>query len=129
MTLERVPAIVEMWTDYRLVRSLLSSTPLPEVVKALDVGQGRKPDTTSDVVPLGRLLNRRLRLPWWQPLCLPRALVLYRMARRRGFTPQLVIGLPTLADSKDAHAWVEIDGRDVGPPPGGRGHLPLARYS
>lgn len=91
------------------------------------MGQGRKPDTTFDVVPLGRLLNRRLRPPWWQPSCLPRALVLYRMARRRGFTPQLVIGLPTVADSKDAPAWVEIDDRDVGPP--GRGHLPLARYS
>jgi hypothetical protein len=40
----------------------------------------------------------------------------------------LVIGLPREAITKDAHAWVELDGTDVGPPPGRAGHEPMARF-
>ena len=39
--------------------------------------------------------------------------------------------VPVLTESlrhKDAHAWVELAGVDVGPPPGRNGHVELARY-
>jgi hypothetical protein len=57
------------------------------------------------------------------------ALVLYRLLRAQGDRAELVIGLPSDARTKDAHAWVELDGVDVGPPPGRSGHLELTRYS
>jgi hypothetical protein len=36
--------------------------------------------------------------------------------------------LPHHATSHDAHAWVELRGRDVGPLPGGSGYVELTRY-
>ena len=42
---------------------------------------------------------------------------------------ELVIGLPEQAKDERAHAWVELEGRDVGPPPGRAGHLEMARLS
>ena len=65
----------------------------------------------------------------YQPRCLLRALVLFRELRRQGDPAELVIGLPRELVDKDAHAWVEIDGVDVGPPPGRGPHEPLARYA
>jgi hypothetical protein len=50
------------------------------------------------------------------------------MLREQGTPAELVIGLA--ADARDhlAHAWIEVDGIDVGPPPGRYGHSPIARY-
>ena len=36
--------------------------------------------------------------------------------------------LPGEARDQTAHAWVELNGRDVGPPPGRNGHAELARF-
>jgi hypothetical protein len=55
-------------------------------------------------------------------------MVLYRLLREQGDDVQLVIGLPLEPRDKDAHAWVEMDGHDVGPPPGRGKHVELARY-
>ena len=52
----------------------------------------------------------------------------YRLLREQGDEPELVIGLPQTAADKDAHAWVELDGVDVGPPPGRGTHEELARF-
>jgi hypothetical protein len=54
--------------------------------------------------------------------------VLFTLLRRRGSQAELVIGLPENASTHEAHAWVELDGRDVGPPPGQNGHVQLARF-
>jgi hypothetical protein len=62
-----------------------------------------------------------------RPRCLINALVLFRLLREQGEAAILVIGLPEVATDERAHAWVEVDGRDVGPPPGGRGYRELAR--
>jgi hypothetical protein len=45
-------------------------------------------------------------------------MVLARMLRRRGYSAQVVIGLPTEGVGQDhrfAHAWVEVE-EAVGPP-------------
>jgi hypothetical protein len=55
-------------------------------------------------------------------------MVLYRLLEGQGIDAELVIGLPREPRDKDAHAWVEVDGVDVGPPPGGSRHEELARY-
>jgi hypothetical protein len=60
--------------------------------------------------------------------CLVAALVLFRLLREQGEPAELVIGMPRTPNSEDAHAWVEVGDVDVGPPPGRRGHLELARY-
>jgi hypothetical protein len=54
--------------------------------------------------------------------------VLYRLLREQGDDAELVVGLPARAVDKDAHAWVELGGVDVGPPPGRSGHEELARF-
>jgi hypothetical protein len=57
------------------------------------------------------------------------ALVLFRLLREQGDAAELVIGLPENPGGKDAHAWVELEGVDVGPPPGRSGHDEMARFS
>ncbi len=77
---------------------------------------------------LGRIVDRVLRLGPYRPRCLVLSLVLFRLLRRQGTPAELVIGLPREAESHEAHAWVEVDAEDVGPPPGRMGHEGLARY-
>jgi hypothetical protein len=55
--------------------------------------------------------------------------VLYRLLREDGFEPVLVIGTPQEAESPMAHAWIEVSGYDVGPPPGRGAHQELMRLS
>jgi hypothetical protein len=77
---------------------------------------------------LNRAVSRGLRIGPLQPRCLTRSLVLYALLRAQGDAAEVVIGLPTVASSTDAHAWVELDNEDVGPLPGRRGYEPMARY-
>lgn len=77
---------------------------------------------------LGRIVHRLLSPGSYRPRCLVSSLVFLRALRRTGTAGELVIGLPPAAGSHDAHAWVEIDGREVGPPPGRLGHTEMARY-
>jgi hypothetical protein len=98
--------------------------PLPDLVRRLaDVGPLRP-----RVPPrrLSRATVRALSAGGRPPRCLLAALVLYRLLREQGDPAELVIGLPDDADGPDAHAWVELDGVDLGPFPG-RHHVPLAR--
>lgn len=101
--------------------------PLPELMQRLqqETSRGRQ---ALDAKRLGRIVQRALGVGPWQARCLWTSLVLYKLLRAQGDDPQLVIGLPREPKDKDAHAWVEIDGRDVGPPPGASNHEELTRY-
>jgi hypothetical protein len=125
---DRAALLVEMWQVYRRTRTLLRTRELPAVVRELAVLPPVRGGADVDPVWLGRTTWRRLRWPGGGPVCLDRALVQFAMLSRRGLRPEVVIGLPRSASDKDAHAWVEVDHVDVGPPPGGSGHVPLARY-
>lgn len=60
-----------------------------------------------------------------KPTCLKKALVLYRLLRRRGVEVELVIGVRRAEERLEAHAWVQHGRRAVG---GGREaerHAPL----
>ena len=112
---------------YLRIRPRVHREPLPVYVARL----GRPEDQTDRRHPpfrLSRAVYRTLRLGRRQPTCLVNALVLYRLLREQGDDAELVIGLPESAADKDAHAWVELDGVDVGPPPGRSGHAELARF-
>jgi hypothetical protein len=55
--------------------------------------------------------------------------VLFRLLRAQGDPAELVIGLPHEPRDEEAHAWVEIQRVDVGPPPGKGSHEELARFA
>lgn len=80
-------------------------------------------------VQVGRIVTTTLTIGRRRPRCLIAALVAFRLCRVEGHPVELVIGLPKHPTDKDAHAWLEMAGADVGPPPGRLGHVELARYS
>ena len=116
-----------IWWTFATVTGVERRHPLPQAVAELGLVAPRA-HLRLEPPRLGRIVGRVLRIGWWRPRCLFTALVLYRLLQEQGDQAELVIGMPLDSRSKDAHAWVEVDRVDVGPPPGGRGRLPLARY-
>lgn len=109
------------------VRLQVHRRPLPKLVGTLAETSAR---SGAHLAPrrLGNAVDRVLRLGRRRPTCLVSSLVLFRLLRLQGDPAELVIGLPLNAADKDAHAWVEVGGMDVGPPPGRNGNVELARY-
>jgi hypothetical protein len=124
----KIVLVCRIWLCFLAILIELRVRPLPHVITRLGIPSRR---TREPVAParLGRIVQRTLRAPGWQARCLFSSLVLYRLLRLQGERCEVVIGLPREPKDKDAHAWVELDGIDVGPPPGGRHHQELARYS
>ena len=117
--------LARIWALAATTQIALWRRPLPTVVAALE------PLGTEPRLPLRTMvrgIHRGLRIGPWRPRCLLRSLVLFRLLREQGAPAVLVIGLGHEARTSDAHAWVELDGHDVGPPPGGRGYQELARF-
>jgi hypothetical protein len=124
----RVTLAVRIVACYAQVRRRLAREPLP----ALAASFGDVPVRSGDPIParqLGWAIDRTLRIGSRRPRCIFNALVLYRLLREQGDEAVLVVGLPEAAINKDAHAWVELNGMDVGPPPGRAGHQPMARFT
>jgi Transglutaminase-like superfamily len=117
-----------IWWCFLTTLLRLKRAPLPLLMARLGDRSASADSRSIDPRRLGRIVQRVLRLGRWQARCLWSSLVLFQLLRRQGVEPQLVIGLPLVPKDKDAHAWVEIDGEDVGPPPGRSGHQELARY-
>jgi hypothetical protein len=124
----RLGLAVRIWTAFVRVRLTTQAHPLPVAVTRLGAA-GRPPRYRIAPRRLGSIVSRVLRFGPWRARCLWTALVLYGLLRDQGNEAELVIGLPLEPKDFDAHAWVEIDGKDVGPPPGRARHEELARYS
>ena len=123
----RAVLAARIWWLAARVRRDVHRVPLPDLVARLDehaVTAGRRHDARR----LGAAVAHALTVGGRRPTCLVQSLVLYALLRAQGARPQLVIGLPDGAVSADAHAWIELDGADVGPPPGRAEHVALARY-
>ena len=86
------------------------------------------PGASIEVARVTGAVDRLLVLPLRPLRCLPRALVLYSLLIGEGHHARIAIGLPRISTDPRAHAWVEVDGIDVGPSPGQDGHAPLALY-
>jgi hypothetical protein len=118
---------VRIWRSFLIVRWEMRRHPLPELVAKLGtplcLTQARHAPHR-----LSKAVHRCLRIRWLQSTCLIRSLVLYRLLREQGAPAELVIGLPVGATTHEAHAWVELNGKDWGPPPGRGTHLPMARF-
>jgi hypothetical protein len=124
-----------IWTTAVAVVVALRRERLPALISRLGAPAASATDPRSaaahPTLPpalLSRAVSRGLRLGPWQPRCLIRALVLYRLLRAQGDEPVLVIGLDAARPTTEAHAWVELGGRDIGPAPGALGHRALVRY-
>lgn len=126
--LDRLGLAVQVVLRYVRIRLLLMGrSPLPMVVDRL------APRDSPRAVELGpsqlrRAVDKILRLPGRPLRCLPRALVLYSLLAEGGHAPRLAIGLPESSSDITAHAWVEVNGIDVGPSPGRNGHTALTTY-
>jgi hypothetical protein len=117
---------LRIWSLYPRVLVGLRRQELPAYVARLGTPGGRRAPLAPD--RLSRAVDRSLRVGSRQPRCLVSALVLYRLLREQGDAAELVIGLPETPADKEAHAWVELGGVDVGPPPGRGTHEELARF-
>jgi hypothetical protein len=123
----KIRLAARIWVRFVWVRVNVRRSPLPELV-----GRLGKPRKTARRLPPWRLsgaVDRSLRIGRAKPTCLTNALVLYRLLREQGEPAELVLGTAPSGASRDAHAWVELGGVDVGPPPGRSGHDEMARFS
>lgn len=123
----RLGLAVRIWTAFVRVRWATKRHPLPVAVRRVG-SAGRPPRNRIEPRRLGSIVARVLRFGPWRARCLWTAFVLFRLLRDQEDEAELVIGLPLEPKDFDAHAWVEIDGTDVGPPPGRGRHQELARY-
>jgi hypothetical protein len=112
---------------FALIWVRLRREPLPDVIRGLGRVDRVRP-ARARPVRMGLIVSRALRIGGYQARCLYTSLVLFRFLHEQGIDADIVIGLPREPKDKDAHAWIEIDGRDVGPPPGRAQHVELARY-
>jgi len=119
---------LRIWALLARVLVGLRREPLPAFVARLGE-TGSRPRERHSAAKLSHAVDRSLRIGGRRPRCLVNALVLYCLLREQDEAPELVIGLPAQPTDKDAHAWVELGGVDVGPPPGRSGHEELARFS
>ena len=126
--LAKVGLVLRIWAAFVQVRWATYRYPLPAAITRLGAA-GRPPRYQLEPHRLGRIVARVLRFGPWKARCLWTALVLYGFLRDQGDAAELVIGLPSEPRDPVAHAWVEIDRTDVGPPPGRGRHEELARYS
>ena len=111
-----------------LVHLLLRRMALPDVVAALKKVERRR-SYRIDPRRLGRVIYRMLAVGDRRARCLINSLVALRLLLEQGDNAELVIGLPESPADIVAHSWIEIEGVDVGPPPGRGEHEELTRYS
>lgn len=122
----KIRLALHVWRSYARVRIGLRRAPLPAFVRELGATDMRGDPHSPALLSLA--VHRSLHLGPLRPRCLTSSLVLYRLLREQGARPELVIGLPPDARDHAAHAWVELDERDVGPPPGRGRHSEIARF-
>jgi Transglutaminase-like superfamily len=118
---------LRIWAIFAYVRWHVHRSELPTLVRRLGTPR-RNARRRHSPRRLSRGVDRALRIGSRRPTCLVNALVLFRLLREQGEEAQVVIGLPLHAPNHEAHAWVELGGLDVGPPPGRAGRSSVARF-
>jgi hypothetical protein len=121
----RIRLLARVWRTFATTAISVRRRGLEPTARSVRVDPAREPQPVS---LLSRAVSRGLRIGPWQPRCLYRSLVLYALVNEQGGGAELVIGLPPNARTPDAHAWVEVDGRDVGPMPGSLHATEMVRY-
>jgi hypothetical protein len=122
----KVRLAVRVWRFYVRVRLGLRRTQLPALV--LELGRTTVRADRHPPALLSLAVHRSLQFGPLRPRCRTNSLVLYGLLREQGDQAEVVIGLPAHARDHAAHAWVELEHRDVGPPPGRGRHTAIARF-
>jgi hypothetical protein len=123
----KIRLALNVWRAFAWTHIFLRRRRLPDIVAACRSQSGAT-GLTIDPIRLGWIVYRLLRVGPYHARCLVNSLVLLRLLYRQGYEADLVIGLPEIPDDVEAHSWLEIDGRDVGPPPGRGDHVEFTRY-
>jgi Transglutaminase-like superfamily len=71
----------------------------------------------SEIIWVTWAVERISNISWVNALCLPRALAIHAMLRRRGIASRLCLGVARNGQELIAHAWVEIGETTVTPDP------------
>jgi hypothetical protein len=127
------------WRERRLLIALLVALPVLRIAlrrwgytrtrAAIERWTARYPkrapsrrdlETAESLAELAKIAGRRAPLA---ATCLPQALAVYAVLRRRGLDPVLRIGVRKTEDRFEAHAWVELAGWPLAQP--GLDHQPL----
>ncbi len=98
------------WLGYRRTLALVearSELPARRAATAIERDQARQ------LASLAALAGRR----GLRATCLPQAMVLHLLLRRRGLDPQLKLGVRRSEPEPDMHAWVELGGVSLDPAP------------
>jgi len=125
---EKVRLFVRIWVLAVLSATAWKRRALPDLMESYRIASTVGSRSSHAPRKLSRAVTRSLRVGPWQPRCLIKAMVLYRLMREQGEEVELVIGLPRNPKDHTAHAWVELHGVDIGPAPGRGHHEELARY-
>jgi hypothetical protein len=91
----------------------------PEATRLADVGEIAAAER---LATLAEIAGRRGPV---RATCLPQALLVHALLRRRGLSPRFRIGVRKRGPAFDAHAWVELEG--VALAQKGEAHMPLPR--
>lgn len=126
---DKLRLAVRIWFWSAWVSLGLRRTQLPEFVSRIGAVTGASTRRPLEPRRLSRAVDRSLSVGRSGPRCIIRALVLYRLLKEQGDEPELVIGLSEHLTDHLAHAWIELEGIDIGPRPGRDGHHELARFS
>lgn len=122
---ERAWTVGRVVRAYVVVRWSLARRGLPATVRSAPVGG----QPWVHPIRLSRQVHLLLRFGGERNVrCVHRAVVLQRLLVGQGDPASVVIGLPPTAPGARAHAWVELRGHDIGPPPGRGEHVELARF-
>ncbi len=120
------------WRERRLLLALLVALPALRIAlrrfgytrtrSAIEGWTARYPkrapsrrdlETAESLAELAKIAGRRAPLA---ATCLPQALAVHAVLRRRGLDPELRIGVRKAEDRFEAHAWVELAGWPLAQP-------------
>ena len=113
----RFPLVRKYWTILRVgvavlrIRIALRFRTLPKVLEQVGPLSTKAEPDDAGMTILTSYVDRWLRLFPYNKRgnCFPRALVLYRFARQRGYQVQFHCGVRREAAGLDGHAWLTLD--------------------
>lgn len=110
-TVQRSPRYVrDLWHAHRCYQAGRDPRPTLATWEASSAGTMTEAEVTNAVIDLRRLTRVLYPRQAQRGLCLPRALVIYRVLRRRGYPAVFVSGIAASGQGVAGHAWVESPG-------------------
>jgi hypothetical protein len=117
LTLTDWLAISEAWWTMLWFYVLIRTTSFERLNRPIVLKHNSTPNNKTDLaLHLQRLVHYTARMHLLAMTCLPRAFTLRHMLERRGISARVQIGVTRSPHGFHAHAWLEVDGQQVGEP-------------